>query len=135
MAKKKKYKKEQIEVANHFGHNPEEVYKEETKSFQDTPALDELLEVEEIAVEEAPPAEETPAEDIASLKTKLTGYLEKEDISEEDKTLAEELLARLEELETAMTNASEFLKEKETPTEEVTEEEVVVEETPAPADA
>ena len=129
MAKKKKYKKEQVEVASQFGHNPDEVYKEETKSFQDTPALDELLEVEEITVEEAPPAEEAPADDIASLKTKLTGYLEKEEISEEDKTLAEELLARLEELETAMKNASEFLAEKEAPA----EEETVVEETPVEA--
>ena len=119
---------EQMEVAAAFGHAPNDVYGEPT---QDKPAekpqgfQEEVATVEELLGEIAPPEgadvaavavvdeEEAPPSDVDGLISRLQTIMDSEDASEEDKTSAEEMMARLEELKAAKQNAEEFLTEKE----------------------
>jgi hypothetical protein len=129
-----------VEVANLMGHDPIDVYgepqKEEVKpeGFQEEvgtvasllgelPIGDEAPVVEEAAVEV-----EEVKDDVESLITRLNAVAELEDVAEDDKTSAQEMAARLEELKAAKQNATEFLSEKEPAVvvEETTEETAVV---------
>lgn len=120
-----------VEVARMFGHEPNDIYGEPPKKETAKPQgfQEEVATVEELLGEVPPmddmaeaPAEEMEAEkpssDIDSLIERLQAVMDAEDALDEDKTSAEEMAARLQELQAAMTNAEEFLAEKEIVSEE-----------------
>jgi len=125
---------QKVEVAEMFGHKADDIYGEpkETKEakkpqgFQEEVATVEDL-LGDLPLDEnaggAPPMEdilpleveeEAPVGDVDGLISRLQTIADMEEVSEEDKSSAEEMIARLEELKAAKTNAEEFLSEKET---------------------
>lgn len=124
------HSKERKEISAAFGNEPDDVFgkpeevkapKAKAEGFQEEiPSVADLLgDIAPPAVAPAAGVEEevivdVPTSDIDTVVVRLQTIIDAEGTAVEDKTSAEEMVARLEELKTALSSAEEFLTEKET---------------------